>query len=597
MRSRLTPRLGIVAARWPVVLIALPPLLIAILVVCYWVNVPLFDEWNSPGSLFKEVFVNGRLRWHDLIVQHNESRLVVFRLLSLGLAAIVGWDTRVPMALTWILAIAILFNFSRLLSATLPSTTARNLLLFAFSALLFSTNQWENWLWAIQIIVFIPPLCLTSCLLIQGSNLTFARKILFCAGLALISTFSYANGMVCWVLGFPWQNLLDSRERAANAPSVSGKTRLLWSGIYWAVATITLWRYFRSYVKPSHHPSLAFVLDHPREGPHYLLTWLGSSFAHGTSIAPTSQALLFGFLFAFLLIVLAFMLWRARTLLLATDRWRAVYPWFIIASYGLVCGVLTTAGRLGIGVEQALASRYIAFSCYAWIGVIATLTVLQHHVSVRSAQRRLFRSFLAGVPCGLVLACYLFDWIENSRSMRGHWAEQKNMALTVQFLSLIPDNPLLTHLLVDPETLKNIALPLMRKNILRPSPAGDWILKKMKQPDGDDAGAFSITTEGSNVNVNGWTILPARKKVPDAVLLAACSPDGKQRLISAVAPTSPRPDLIQATTSRENLNCGFVATLVTETLGKDRLCLYALDFQNHMVYSLQDTSSTATPSP
>ncbi|MEY2508110.1 MAG: hypothetical protein QOH01_2439 [Verrucomicrobiota bacterium] len=593
VRSRLAERLGFTTARWPAGLIALPPLLIAFLVVSYWVNVPLFDEWNSPGSLFKEVFVNGHFRWRDLIVQHNESRLVVFRLLSLGIACIVGWDTRVPMALTWLLAVAILFAFSRLLRATLPSATGRAFLLFAFSALLFSTNQWENWLWAIQIIVFIPPLCLTSCLLIQRTNLSFRSKILFCAGLALISTYSYANGMVCWVLGFPWQNLIDSRDRVANGPTVRPKTRVVWSIIYWVFAIPTLWRYFRHYVKPSHHPSLAYVLDHPREGPHYLLTWLGSSFAHGTTLAPTSQALLFGSLLAFLLLLLLFMLWKKRALLLAGDRWRALYPWCILASYGLLCGLLTTAGRLGIGVEQALASRYIAFSCYAWIGVIAALVVLQQQGD--PLRPTSFRSFLAGLPFGLVFACYLFDWIENSRSMRGHWAEEKNMLLTVQFLSLIPDNPLLSHLLVDAKTVKDIALPLMGRNILRPSPAGDWLLNKIDRPDGNDAGAFSTALQGSNIEVNGWTILPVQKKVPDAVLLAACSVDGKRRLITVVAPTSARPDLAQALASPGNLNCGFVATLVTQTLGKDRLCLYAVDFKNHAVYSLQDTSSSTVP--
>jgi hypothetical protein len=574
-------------------LIALPPVLIAILVVCYWVNVPLFDEWNSPGSLFKEVFVNGQLRWHDLFVQHNESRLVVFRLLSLGLAAIAGWDTRIPMALTWILAVAILFNLSRLLRATLPSATSRGFLLLAFSALLFSTNQWENWLWAIQIIVFIPPLCLTSCLLIQRSSLTFPRKILFCAGLALISTFSYANGMVCWVLGFPWQNLVDSRDAAPAGPSTSRRTRQAWSAVYWGFAILTLWRYFRRYVKPSHHPSLGYVLDHPREGPHYLLTWLGSSFAHGTAVAATSQAFFFGSLFVLLFLVLLVKLWQGRAFLVAADRWRAVYPWLIIGCYGLFCGLVTTAGRLGIGVEQALASRYIAFSCYAWIGVIATITVLQHHVSARPLRRPRFLAFPTAVACGLALACYLFDWIENSRSMRGHWAEQKDMLLTVQFLSLIPDNPLLTHLLVDPKTVRDVALPLMGKNILPRSPAGDWVLKKIEQPDGRNAGAFSIAPQGGSIAVNGWTILPVPKRVPDAVLLAACSSDGKRRLMTVVAPTSPRPDLDQA--NSRNLNCGFVATLAQATLGQDRLCAYALDFENHAVYSLQDTSPVVAP--
>jgi hypothetical protein len=133
----------------------------------------------------------------------------------------------------------------------------------------------------------------------------------------------------------------------------------------------------------------------------------------------------------------------------------------------------------------------------------------------------------------------------------------------------------------------------MGKNILPRSPAGEWILKKIEQPDGSNAGAFSIAPQGGSVAVNGWTILPAPKRVPDAVLLAACSSDGKRRLMTVVAPTSPRPDLDQA--NSRNLNCGFVATLPQATLGQDRLCAYALDFKNHAAYSLQDTSPGVVP--
>jgi hypothetical protein len=294
--------------------------------------------------------------------------------------------------------------------------------------------------------------------------------------------------------------------------------------------------------------------------------------------------------FVVLLLFLLVAIWRKRALLVQAERWRAVYPWVIIASYGLFCGLVTTAGRLGIGIEQALASRYIAFSCYAWIGVIGALGVLEQPALASSRRALSFRGPRVGGLFGFVLACYLFDWYENTRSMRGHWAEQKNMALTVQFLSLIPDNPLLGHLLADPKLIKDVALPLMERNILRPSPTGEWVLDKLRRPDGDGAGAFSTAIQGSAIEVNGWTILPVQKKLPDAVLLAACSNDGKQRLITVVAPTSPRPDLVQASSRRSYLNCGFVATLPTATLGQDRLCLYALDFKNHAVYSLQDTS-------
>ena len=87
---------------WPVAFSFLPAAVLGILIVKYWVNVPLLDEWWTPALLFKEYFVDGHLSWHSLLAQHNESRKLFPRLIFLGCARIFGWDTRVPMALSWI---------------------------------------------------------------------------------------------------------------------------------------------------------------------------------------------------------------------------------------------------------------------------------------------------------------------------------------------------------------------------------------------------------------------------------------------------------------------------------------------------------------
>src|SRR5687767_12738978 len=80
---------------------AVPAAVLGILIVKNWVDVPLFDEWDTPGRLLKEVLVEGRFSWESLFAQHNESRMVLPKMLWLGLAALFGWDTRIGQALTW----------------------------------------------------------------------------------------------------------------------------------------------------------------------------------------------------------------------------------------------------------------------------------------------------------------------------------------------------------------------------------------------------------------------------------------------------------------------------------------------------------------
>ena len=68
-------------------------LLLALLVRRYGVNIPFGDDFDSPGRLFFD-FLQGNFTWHSLWQQHNESRLVVPRLIWLVEAITVGWSTK-----------------------------------------------------------------------------------------------------------------------------------------------------------------------------------------------------------------------------------------------------------------------------------------------------------------------------------------------------------------------------------------------------------------------------------------------------------------------------------------------------------------------
>src|SRR2546426_1139092 len=66
---------------------------------------------------------------------------------------------------TFCLACLVVYNVYRLGRLTVGGDRRREVfLLFLASLLIFSLVQWENWFWGIQLIVFVPIVCVTSIL-------------------------------------------------------------------------------------------------------------------------------------------------------------------------------------------------------------------------------------------------------------------------------------------------------------------------------------------------------------------------------------------------------------------------------------------------
>ena len=60
----------------------LPAIVIGFLITQHWVNVPWVDQWNTPGNAFIKIH-EGKLPLDYWISQHNESRLLIYRLISI----------------------------------------------------------------------------------------------------------------------------------------------------------------------------------------------------------------------------------------------------------------------------------------------------------------------------------------------------------------------------------------------------------------------------------------------------------------------------------------------------------------------------------
>lgn len=569
----------------------LPPLLLAVLIAQSWVNVPVWDDWDMPGLLFKEYFVEGRFSWRQLFAQHNESRMIVPKLLMWAAALFTGWDTRVALALTWMSAVAIFVQLVWLLRKTVRTSAAsRWCFAAALSAVLFSPNQWENWLLSIQLVVFLPPLCLTICLVVQRCALSYRTKVIVCALLSLVSTFSNSNGMLCWVLGvpLPWASNPEAARKltkVANARPAS----LTWVAIYLAGMVATIAAYFWDYTPPPHHPSVSYAFKHPVALAEYFIVWLGNPFCRGTGVDPLKSAFVIGLLVVAALALFLIAAWRRRQWILSGQGWIQLHPWAVLTAYGLASGLVTALGRVGFGIDQAIPVRYTTFSSYVYLGLIGLTACLANPIG--DAPPRRTRLPLIWIAAALLfLAVFVPNWLAGRLAFKWHRGKTQEMKLAIRLLSLIPMNPALSRVYPDPDHLRKIAFPLIERNVLRPGMIGPWPLQKIQQPDGDDSGWFTAKRGPAGFEVSGWSIVADRTFSPTCVLVATVDAEKMQQLATATSLSSP----VQARGTGYLRVSGFAVNLPFANLPPAaELKLYSADLKRRRLFRLIERVSTS----
>ena len=141
-------------------------------------------------------------------------------------------------------------------------------------------------MWGIQIVVFTPIVCITICILIAYSRLNNIAQILICMVLSTISTFSYANGLLAWVIVLPVLALVKLKSWSEFRKNII--LYLFW--IIGFIANITF--YFHDYQKPLSNPNPFESTQYPYQVLQYFLAFLGGSLGVGSSIQPLNLSLI-----------------------------------------------------------------------------------------------------------------------------------------------------------------------------------------------------------------------------------------------------------------------------------------------------------------
>jgi hypothetical protein len=400
------------------------------------------------------------------------------------------------------------------------------------NVLIFSTVQAENWTWGIQMIVYMPIMFITTGFLVIHSGLGLTSKSILCILLAIASTFSYANGQLAWPVLF---------VALVIAPREDSGLRIRWRFWLMVIAFIVnLLVYYDGYRHPPRHPSMLLILTSPFQAAQYFLAFLGASLADGFGQVSISawfgSALLICFAFAI------FYIWRRRE---QPGFAESTTDWLLICAYALVSAAITTAGRLGFGVEQSLESRYTTFSLYLVLALLYLGAIIVKDLYGRGkfASAR----WLIVLGLSLILLPQANAQITGTQRMwlyrRSHLIEKA----CVQLLNISVVPPWLAY--PEPQYVVEEANALDALGDLNPGLVKDRDLSRIEHHGTDDQplgyfDSFALLGDDS-YRAMGWAIDPTLLEPAGVIILAAEDTAGIPRGFALAIVTEQRDDVAQ----------------------------------------------------
>jgi hypothetical protein len=429
------------------ILTLVPFLILAGNIARYHVDVPFWDQWNFVPLLGQSY--EGGIGFRDLWAQHNEHRLLFPRLIMFGLARASRYNVVWELVVILLLAATTFALLCRQLIKAARASGFSGLpwALPVFSLLVFTLGQAENWLWGWQIQIFLNVFAAVAGLSLLGRREFRWVQFWSAAGLGILATYSFANGLIFWPLGFLALFLAPPMNKERKALALAA-----WTAVTAAVAVSYFYRF--RYPSPSGRPWVYF-LSRPGEYILYVLKFLGRPIINyeGYALAiGITGLLLFG--------SFSFLLFRKKGAAAG-----AFLPFFLFGLYSIGCGLLTGIGRVGLGSTQAMSGRYVPFSALIWVSNFAFLYALAREVRTGMRARPMKVFALAGIG---ILSFLLVFGIARTSYRVGHRvfkSYHSRMSAARAELGQGEDNQALLNLYIDTDYVRRGAEILKRHKL------------------------------------------------------------------------------------------------------------------------------------
>ena len=521
----------------------------------YWVNIPIWDEWDTPGIAILRA-VQHKLSWADLLAQHNESRKVVPRLLAIVLAGPAGWDVKQGMVLTLMNACLVSAfvlcylrkNIGRILLGTVVAWAVVNLLLFA-------PSQYENFLSGFMWEVSFPILCLFACIMVNLTDRPLWMKVLCNSLLALLSTYTFAHGMLLWLFAFPLRSSVDHlrpRNRAAE---------LSWYAIYLMIGVASIAYYFVGYYRPPVAPPSATFRQMP-EVADFLIVWLGANFRSGAVNARVAGVLLW-------IVVLVAIPSALLRIYRNPTVWKKYYPWLLLAGFSLGGGLITAIGRARIGVDLAFNTgfdgfsgmRYNGSSVFACVALVGLLHSLYADVIRLNGPQRGRFVLGAAFACALLGVSWILMLAYEVRRLPSFKENRERAKLAATWASVLPDNPEIFSAYPQIEGFAQRVEEMKQFGVIKLRPIKETLKEAISfppPPASYDAGFLDLgRLNDGKVRIAGWARNPQTNAPADYVVLGWQESSDRFHPFTVVPTGGNRPDLIDPFKTRAMSKAGF----------------------------------------
>lgn len=419
------------------VLCLLPVLMGFLYVFLFGVNVVFWDQW-AVVPLF-EKFYAGTLSFSDFFAQHNEHRMFFPRIAMLFLGILTKYNNIVEMYfIQFFLIITMVIIFWAAKKQFDIKTAGFWLVPVPF--LIFSLRQHENMLFGIQIIyVFATTFSLLAFFLLsflpELAKTKFRRlSFIFALASATIPSYSMASGLLVWPVGF-FQIALWPKEALKKK---------FYAGIWIVLGFLEWFIYFFNYKKPG-QPDILYGLYYPLKFIKFFFTFLGSSLFWNQT-----PALAAGIIISVMGLISIFLLCRH-------NRLKENSFWLAIGIFSLLTNVSIAAGRVGMGVGEALATRYATFSI---LGLVALYIIL---LDLMSSQKQKYMVPLMGLILGSIMLSLPFSYIQGFSSAKTREVRMRSLAFMLSTYESYPDE-FLTRLFISAEVVKEGAAILNKLN-------------------------------------------------------------------------------------------------------------------------------------
>jgi len=563
--------------------IAVLATLIILLVLRYAVAIPMLDDWEMV-PLVTKAHTSG-LTFSDFFAQQQEARTVFPKLIFIALAAGKYWDSRVAMMLSVLICCLTALGVYRLLDRSGLSFPAATIAFLLSAFLIFSPAQHEIWLLASGFPSFVPALCIVAGLCVVRSNFSIATKFWLCVALAFFASFTLANGLLAWGLTFPVLLALPDR-------------RLLRWLAFWLIAAGACAAIYFWHFRPQHDLPPFAPHKSPLDYVQYLAAFLGSGLGRSGNEHPLAISAAVGatLLVCYVAAVVRFLIrWRDA-------EYRArVCPWIALGAYSVGSGCLAALGRIGWGVSQALESRYITYSLYLAVAVIALAAIFAAEVFEECPAPRIRLPLVVGVAV-LGGSCLILEILCGAESISVF--ALRSAAARIGYGGILFGEVLDASKTI---TAGNFPRPyfaiqnadaLDRLHMLKTPLIRTREISKLRHTDAGEgvvAGWFDgVKSRDAGWTAWGWAAFPNKGRPADCVVLAYADDRGEWIAFALSDALENRPDVVRVLGKQQYLWSGWHASFSAEAVPRGKkISAWALDAKEARLYRLKSNE----PSP